>query len=159
MIPVLAACGIRPPNKAFENTQSGLLLLADSEEEEENLKHSFAHLHEGVTYTVHRILTFITRLIRLCFQSLHNRFVAWTKPDTTSLPALDADRPCQKHVRARGRKRTLTKASYHAPSKGETACLSQTGHDVSVSYREDGSDLETHHVHCQGRGCQRSSVV
>ena len=31
---VSATCGIRPPNKAFENTQSGLLLLVDSEEEE-----------------------------------------------------------------------------------------------------------------------------
>jgi putative transposase len=35
--------------------------------------------------TVHRILTFITWLIDLCLQSLHHRFVAWTKPDTTSL--------------------------------------------------------------------------
>jgi hypothetical protein len=33
-IVVLATCGIQPPNKAFENTQSGLLLLVDSEEEE-----------------------------------------------------------------------------------------------------------------------------
>jgi hypothetical protein len=35
--------------------------------------------------TVHRILTFITWLIGLCLQSLHHRFVAWTKLDTTSL--------------------------------------------------------------------------
>src|SRR2546421_9051433 len=47
--------------------------------------HSPAHLHKGVTYTVHRILTFITRLISFCLQSLHHRFVDWTKPDTTSL--------------------------------------------------------------------------
>ncbi len=33
-IPVLATCGIRSPDEAFENTQSRLLLLADSEEEE-----------------------------------------------------------------------------------------------------------------------------
>jgi hypothetical protein len=32
-----------------------------------------------------RILTFITRLTRFCLQSFHHRFVAWTKPDTTSL--------------------------------------------------------------------------
>src|SRR5947209_7370366 len=32
-----------------------------------------------------RILTFITRLTRFCLQSYHHRFVAWTKPDTTSL--------------------------------------------------------------------------
>src|SRR6266516_4644814 len=35
--------------------------------------------------TVHRILTIITRLTRFCLQSFHHRFVAWTKPDTTSL--------------------------------------------------------------------------
>ncbi len=34
---------------------------------------------------VHRILTFITRLTRLCLRSLNHRFVAWTTPDTTSL--------------------------------------------------------------------------
>jgi putative transposase len=35
--------------------------------------------------TVHRILTIITRLTRFCLQSLHHRFVAWTKLNTTSL--------------------------------------------------------------------------
>jgi hypothetical protein len=35
--------------------------------------------------TVQRILTFVTGLTRFCLQSLHHRFVAWTKPDTTSL--------------------------------------------------------------------------
>jgi putative transposase len=34
---------------------------------------------------VQRILTFITRLTSLCLQSLHHRFVALTKPNTTSL--------------------------------------------------------------------------
>jgi hypothetical protein len=34
---------------------------------------------------VHKILTFIKRLTDFCLQSLHHRFVAWTKPDTTSL--------------------------------------------------------------------------
>jgi len=34
---------------------------------------------------VHEILTFITRLIRFCLQSLHHRFVNWTKPSTTAL--------------------------------------------------------------------------
>jgi putative transposase len=34
---------------------------------------------------VHRILTFITRLTRLCLRSLNDRFVAWTTPETTSL--------------------------------------------------------------------------
>jgi putative transposase len=35
--------------------------------------------------TVQRILTFVTRLTRFCLRSLHHRFVAWTKPNTTLL--------------------------------------------------------------------------
>jgi hypothetical protein len=34
---------------------------------------------------VHEILTFITRLISFCLQSLHHRFVDWTKPSNTAL--------------------------------------------------------------------------
>jgi putative transposase len=34
---------------------------------------------------VQRILTFVTRLTRFCLRSLHHRFVAWTKPNTTLL--------------------------------------------------------------------------
>ena len=82
---MLATCGIRPPEQAFEITQSRLLRLADSEEEEYNRTYSPAHLHKGVTYTVHAILTFITRLISMSFQSLHRRFADWTKPSNTAL--------------------------------------------------------------------------
>ena len=32
-----------------------------------------------------RILTFVTGLTRLCFRSLHQRFVDWTTPSTTAL--------------------------------------------------------------------------
>jgi putative transposase len=35
--------------------------------------------------TAYRILTFISWLSGLYFQSLHHRFIAWTKPNTTSL--------------------------------------------------------------------------
>jgi putative transposase len=35
--------------------------------------------------TVQGIFTFITRLTGLCRHSLHQRFVAWTTPNTTSL--------------------------------------------------------------------------
>jgi putative transposase len=35
--------------------------------------------------TVQGILIFITRLARLCLRSLHHRYVAWSKPNTTSL--------------------------------------------------------------------------
>ena len=31
------------------------------------------------------MLIFITRLARLCLRSLHHRYVAWSKPNTTSL--------------------------------------------------------------------------
>jgi hypothetical protein len=31
------------------------------------------------------MLTYIKQLTGVCLQSLHHRFVAWTKPDTTSL--------------------------------------------------------------------------
>src|SRR5213078_592607 len=41
--------------------------------------------HKGVTYTVHRILTFITRLTSFCLQSFHHRFVGWTKPSHAAL--------------------------------------------------------------------------
>jgi hypothetical protein len=34
---------------------------------------------------VHEILTFITRLIRFCLQSLYHRFFDWTKPFNTAL--------------------------------------------------------------------------
>jgi len=34
--------------------------------------------------TVLGILTFLKRLAGVCLQSLHHRFVTWTKPDTTS---------------------------------------------------------------------------
>ena len=34
---------------------------------------------------MHGILTLIKRLTDFCLQSLHHRFVAWTKPGTTSL--------------------------------------------------------------------------
>jgi hypothetical protein len=37
--PVLATCGIRRPALACEDTSCCLLLLADSPEEEDNLKH------------------------------------------------------------------------------------------------------------------------
>lgn len=35
--------------------------------------------------TVQGILTFLKRLTGVCLQSLQQRFIAWTKPDTTSL--------------------------------------------------------------------------
>jgi hypothetical protein len=72
---------------------------------------------------VRGILTCIKRLISVWLQSLHHRFVAWTKPDTTSLPAGDADKPYLEQVQTRDRKRALAKASDQPPSCGKTAFL------------------------------------
>ena len=47
--------------------------------------HVPAHLHKGDVYTLQSILTFIKRLIRICFQALNRRFLDWTKPASTSL--------------------------------------------------------------------------
>src|SRR5215471_19079722 len=81
----LATCGICQPELACENFSSYFLLLADFPEEEYNLKHVSAHLHQGGMDTLLGILTFLKRLIGVCLQSLHHRFVTWTKPVTTSL--------------------------------------------------------------------------
>src|SRR5215469_5935006 len=82
---VLATCDIRQPELALENTSCCRLLLADPSEVEYNLRHYFAQLHIGVIDTVHGMLTVFKRVIGLSLQSLHYRFVTWSKPDTTSL--------------------------------------------------------------------------
>ena len=82
---MLATCDIRQPELALENTSCCRLLLADHSKLEYNLRHYFAQLHIGVIDTLHGILTFFKRLIGLYLQSLHYRFVTWSKPDTTSL--------------------------------------------------------------------------
>src|SRR6266849_585247 len=66
-------------------------------------------------------------------------------------PAGDADRPCQKQVRTRGRKRAPAPATYHPPATGETTCLYQNGPDAPGASGKGGSDLETSPVHCPAR--------
>ncbi len=44
---VLATCGIRRPELAYEDTQSCLLFLANFPEKVYNLRHSPAHHHKG----------------------------------------------------------------------------------------------------------------
>jgi Concanavalin A-like lectin/glucanases superfamily len=85
LIAVLATCGIRRPAWACENTSCCLLLIADSPSEEYHLKQQISHLYTEGTSTVQRIFTLVTWVTRLCLRSLHHCFVAWTKPDTTSL--------------------------------------------------------------------------
>jgi hypothetical protein len=81
---VLATCPIRPLNRAFESTFPCLSQFADSPEEEYNQNAFICLSSKGVTYTVHGILTFIMRLTSMSFQSLHHRFINWTKPDTAT---------------------------------------------------------------------------
>ena len=88
------------------------------------------------------------RLIDLCLQSLHHHFVAWTKSDTSSLPALDTDRPFPEQVRVGGRKCTVTSATYHPEATGETTCLYQDGPHPPRASGQDGTSLETGPRHC-----------
>ncbi len=53
--------------------------------EEEYNRNAYIRLSsKGVIYTVHGTLAFIKRLTRRSFQSLHHRFIDWTKPDTAT---------------------------------------------------------------------------
>jgi hypothetical protein len=66
-------------------------------------KRTIASIHsliftKGVTYTVYRILTFVTRLTSFCLRSLHLRARRLDKTGHNLSPAGDADRPCQKQV-------------------------------------------------------------
>ena len=61
------------------------MLLAEFPEGKYHLKHRLAYLHKGGTSPVQRILIFIMRLTGVWLQLVNQRFVAWTKPDTSSL--------------------------------------------------------------------------
>jgi hypothetical protein len=80
---VLATYHIRPLNQAFKSTFTCLSQLADSPEEEYNRNAFICSISEGEIDTLHGILTFIKRLTGLCLQSLHHRFIDWTKSDNS----------------------------------------------------------------------------
>ena len=63
----------------------------------------------------------------------------------------DADRPCQKQVRACGRKRPVASTTDHPAATGETACLYQDGPDAPGPAGKNGADLETSAVHRSAR--------
>ena len=48
-------------------------------------QHLISYLYIEGTSTVQRMLTFVACLTHCVLRSLHHRFVAWTKPNTTSL--------------------------------------------------------------------------
>ena len=81
---MLATYQIRPLHQAFESTFPCLSQLADSPEEEYNRNAFICLSSKGVIDTVHGILAFIKRLTSMSFQSLHHRFIDWTKPDTAT---------------------------------------------------------------------------
>ncbi len=148
---VLATCGIRPPVKAFENTQSCLLLLADSQRGRVQSK-------EFICLSSRR------RNIDCAWDSLLFQAVDRSLPSVAPAPlrhldhtrhhlapAGDADRPCQKQVPTRGRKRTPASAIDHPASTGETTRLYQNGPDASDSSGKDSSELETSPRHCPAR--------
>ena len=66
-------------------------------------------------------------------------------------PAGDADRPCQKQVRTRGRKRASAPATDYPQATGQTTCLYQNGSNAPGASGKGGSDLETSPVHCPAR--------
>ena len=85
LYPVLATCDIRSQMRPLRTPYHVSRSLPIPQRKSRIEMHVPTHLHKGRMYTVQRILTFIKRLTHLCFQSLHHRFVAWTKPSNTSL--------------------------------------------------------------------------
>jgi len=137
--------------EAFESTPFHRSLLADSSEEEYNLKPCICSSSPRGMDTVKGILTFITRLTELCLQSLHHRYVAWTKPEPTSLllgTLTDQARSKSELVAENAR---LASTSDHPASPGETPCLYQDGPHAPGLAGKNGADLEASAVHCPAR--------
>src|SRR5258708_3650827 len=63
----------------------------------------------------------------------------------------DTDRPCQKQIRTRGRKRPVASAIDHPAAPGEAACLYQDGSDAPGPVVKNGTNLETSPRHCPAR--------
>ena len=63
----------------------------------------------------------------------------------------DTDRPCQKQIRTRGRKRPVASAIDHPAAPGVAACLYQDGSDAPGPAVKNGTNLETSPRHCPAR--------
>jgi hypothetical protein len=127
------------------------LPLADSREEEYHLKHAFAHLYQGGMDTVQGILTFMQRMTGGCLQSLQQRFVVWTKPDTTSLllgALTDLSRSKSELVAENAR---LASTIDHPASTRETACLYSDGPHTPGPAGKHSAGLETGPRHRSAR--------
>lgn len=100
------------------------------------------HLHEGEGYLLSRALISIKRLVCFYFHTLQHWFLSWTRPPKTSLLlGMVADRALGE-IRARCRKRALTKASHYPSSADHTANVHQKGSYPLSASGKDGSDLE-----------------
>jgi hypothetical protein len=119
------------------------LPLADSREEEYHLKHAFAHLYQGGMDTVQGILTFMKRLTSGCLQSLQQRFVVWTKPDTTSLLLLKLPDQARSKSELVAENARLASTIDHPASTRETACLYSDGPQTPGPAGKHSADLET----------------
>ena len=72
---------------------------------------------------MHGILTFFKRLAGHGVQSLHHRFVAWTKPATTSLLLVTLTDQAHSKSELVAENARLASTSDHPAATGETACL------------------------------------
>jgi hypothetical protein len=101
--------------------------------------------------TVHRILTFITRLTRLCLRLLNDRFVTWTTPNTTSLLLLTLTDQARSKSELVAENASLASTTGHPAPTGKTAYLFQDGPHAPVPAGKHGAELETGAVHCPAR--------
>jgi hypothetical protein len=144
-------CYIRPLNQVFESTFPCLSQFADSPEEEYNRDAFICSTSKGVTYTVHGILTFISRSIGLCLQSLHHRFRDWTKPSVTSLLLGSLADLARSKSELMAEKRPPPSATHRPQSARETTHLYQNGSAAPGTPCKSRSDLEARAVDCSAR--------
>ncbi len=100
-----------------------------------------------------------------CAEDSHDRHMGDTLVPSVAPPPLrrldqtrhhltyagDTDRPCQKQIRTRGRKRLVASAIDHPAAPGEAACLYQDGSDAPGPAVNNGTNLETSPRHCPAR--------
>ena len=70
----------------------------------------------------------------------------------------DTDRPCQKQIRTRGRKRPVASAIDHPAAPGEAACLYQDGSDAPGPVVKNGTNLETSLYWLLGSSVQKQAL-
>jgi putative transposase len=96
---------------------------------------------------VNSVLPSRKRLIRLCLERLHTRFVQWTKPFTSSLPlGTLADLARSKAERVRG-KCALTTTTHHAQASSQTTSMHEDGSHPACARSPDCSGLEANAHH------------